>query len=206
MNARETPYRRGPGYPEHYRDWRFAAGAGLRTHRRESRALGSLLARVPEAAGPWLDMPAGTGRLSGLLPGSAVRVDRDPAMLAAGTGNGPRVCAAASRLPFTDGAFAGALCMRLMHHLADRDERIAILAELRRVSRGPVLVSYFEALSLQHLRRVLTRALGRPRSGRCAVTWRRFRSDLLTAGLTPIARRHLRPLVSEQCLVLARRV
>jgi hypothetical protein len=199
----ETPYLRGPGYPEHYRDRRFATGTGARTHRRESRALDRLLALIPEEAGPWLDMPAGTGRFAELLPGPVVQVDRNHAMLAAGASNRPRVCAAGSCLPFPADTFAGALCLRLMHHLPSGTERTLILAELHRVSRGPILVSYFDSLSLQHLRRVLGRTLGRHRSGRCAIPWRRFRGELRQAGLEPEAKVHLWPLFSEQCLVLA---
>ena len=203
MDPAETPYLRGPGYPEHYRDCRFTTGTGARTHRRESRALGRLLALVPEGVGPWLDMPAGTGRFCELLPGPVVQVDRNCAMLAAGVGDRPRVCAAGSCLPFPADTFAGALCLRLMHHLPSPWERARILAELRRVTRGPILVSYFDALSLQHLRRVLGRALGRHRSGRCAIPWRRFRGELRQAGLEPAAKVHLWPWFSEQALVLA---
>ncbi len=203
MEPAETPYLRGPGYPEHYRDRRFTTGTGPRTHRREVRALDRLLAQVPDAAGPWLDMPSGAGRLSDRLPGPVVQVDRHLSMLAAGTVARPRICAAGHRLPFPDGTFSGALCLRLMHHLPHGSERIGILTELRRVTRGPILVSFFEALSLQHLRRILARALGKTRTGRCAITWRRFCGDLRQAGLEPEARLRLSPLVSEQSLVLA---
>ena len=204
MEPAETPYLRGPGYPEHYRDRRFTTGTGPRTHRLEVRALERLLARVPNATGPWLDMPSGTGRMSDLLPGPVVQVDRHRSMLAVGgEPSQTRICAAGNRLPFPDHTFAGALCLRLMHHLPHESERIGILTELRRVTRGPILVSFFEALSLQHLRRVLARALGKTRTGRSAITWRRFCGDLRSAGLEPEARLRLGPLVSEQCLVLA---
>lgn len=205
MEPVETPYERGPGYPEHYRDRRFAVGTGPRTWRREVRAVSRLLSLVPEAGGPWLDMPSGTGRLSSLLPSPVVQVDRARAMLAASPVPGARVCASASRLPFAPDTFAGALCFRLLHHIPDAGERVRILAELARVTRGPVLVSYFDAASAQHVRRVLRRALGRP-SRRVAVSWRQLRGDLRRAGLAPETRVRLRPWLSEQTVVLARRV
>ena len=206
MEPADTPYERGPDYPEHYRDRRFTDGTGARTHRREVLALSRLLSLVPDAGGPWLDIPSGAGRLSALLPGPVVQVDRNRAMLAASPGNRPRVCAAGSRLPFAAETFGGALCFRLMHHLHREDERVRILAELARVSRGPVLVSYFDAVSLQHVRRILRRALGGRRSGRTAITWREFHRNLRRAGLSPQARLPLGRWISEQCVVLARRV
>lgn len=203
MKRAETPYRRDPGYAIHYRDERFRVATGPRTHLREVEAIRTLLDRAGAAGGCWLDMPCGAGRLSDLLPGKVVQVDRDRAMLTACTGSHPRVCGSGRSLPFRDGAFDGALCMRLMHHLAAADDRVAVLAELRRVTRGPVVVSFFESRSLQHLRRRLGRALGRPRSDRAAVSFAAFRDDLRAAGLQAVAWVPLRRFVSEQWIVLA---
>jgi SAM-dependent methyltransferase len=154
--------------------------------------------------GLWLDVPCGAGRLTPLLPQPVVQVDRDLAMVRACPGGaGLRICASAHRLPFADGLFAGVLCMRLLHHIPDATERRAILGELSRVSRGPVILSFFHALSLQHLRRQVRRGLGRRASGRSAVTWRSFRRDLDAANLHVVRRRPLRRFFSEQWLVLA---
>jgi hypothetical protein len=210
VEADETPYIRPGGYPEHYRDQRFAAGSGRRTHSRETRAICHLLDLAaelgPKAAGPWLDAPSGAGRMSTLLPGPVVQVDRDLAMLTASAGAGPRVCASVQRLPFRDRAFAGVLCMRLLHHIPTAEERRRILAELRRVSRGPVLLSFFHSVSLQHARRCLARRLYKARSGRSAVRWQDFAEDLRVAGLEVVATRPLARFISEQWLVLARPV
>jgi ubiquinone/menaquinone biosynthesis C-methylase UbiE len=200
-----TPYRREPGYAERYRDRRFSTGHGERTDRRERAALRALLASVPAPAGPWLDVPAGAGRLCSLLPGPVVQVDRDAAMLALTAAPGPRVRGCASALPFADGAFAGVLCCRLLQHLPRPEERIAVLRELARVSRGPVVVSFFDAWSLLHLRRRLRRWLGKPRSGRGATSRSTFRREALAAGLVPVRAVALLRLVSEQTLVLCRR-
>lgn len=209
----ETPYHRPKGYAEHYRDKRFVVGSGRRTNQREQRVLGTLLALVEAAAttapaarqNRWLDVPSGTGRLGGLLPGGApVHCDRSISMLHATATERLRVCASAHCLPFRDGAFAGVLCMRLLHHIADQTERRWILSELRRVSSGPLIVSFFHSYSVQHARRVLARLLGKRHSGRCAVRYAVFRRDLEAAGYEIVVARPLARFISEQWLVLAR--
>ena len=202
--APETPYVREPGYALRYRDARFTSGTGPDTHRREVAVIRALLARSGASGGAWLDIPCGTGRLSELLPGDVLRVDRDLQMLTACPAGTPRVCASARALPWPDDTFEGALCMRLMQHLADRDERVAILAELRRVTRGPVVVSFFHSICLQHARRVLRSRLGGRASRRIALQARNFRQDLAAAGLHAVAEIPLRRFVSEQWIVLAR--
>jgi ubiquinone/menaquinone biosynthesis C-methylase UbiE len=114
----------------------------------------------------------------------------------------PRICASATALPFPDGTFTGALCMRLLQHLPHAKERTRILAELRRVTDGPVLVSFFDSRTLQHVRRVLRRATGKTRSGRCAITRTAFARELEAAGLRPLAWLALRRFIAEQTLVL----
>ena len=81
-----------------------------------------------------------------------------------------------------------------------------MLGELARVSRGPVLFSYFEAHSLPALRRRVQRCFGKTRSGRSAVAWRELRASLAAAGLRPLRRIPLLRWFSEQTLVLATRV
>lgn len=203
---RETPYEREPGYAQRYCDQRFRAGSGAATDRRERRALRALLAGHAWPEGPWLDAPAGAGRLSGELPGPTVQVDRDPHMLRAAGDGRPRACASVHALPFADRTFAGVLCHRLLQHIATAVERIDILRELARVSRGAIVVSFFDARSLQHGRRTLRRWLGKARSGRSAITRSAFLAECAAAGLRPLAMAPLRRFVAEQTLVLCRPV
>ena len=212
MDCPETPYLREAGYAERYRDQRFGTGTGVGTHRREVRALQALLAALPadaDTTAPWLDVPAGAGRLTGLLPASAsaVQADRNLSMLkAAGPGH-RRICASAQLLPFADRSFAGVLCMRLLHHVPGAEERIRILRELGRVSRGPVVLSFFHAVSLQHLRRGLgRRRWGRRPSRRVAIRLGMLVDELHAAGLAVVKTQPLRRFVSEQWLLLLRRV
>ena len=198
----ETPYEREDGYAARYRDRRFAAGSGAGTDRRERAALRALLADCPSPPGTWLDAPSGAGRMSGESPQPVIQVDRDPAMVhAAGPGRA-RVCASVHALPFADSAFAGVLCHRLLQHIPTTAERIDILRELARVSRGPIVVSFFDARSLQHLRRLARRCFGKKRSGRCAVARGAFLAEVRAAGLRPLAVRSLRRWIAEQTLVV----
>ena len=200
----ETPYVREPGYARRYRDERFHSGSGAATDRRERAVLRSLLREAAPPPGPWLDVPSGAGRMSDELPGDTVQVDRDPAMVAACPGARPRLCASVHHLPFADGRFAGVLCHRLLQHIATPAERIDILRELRRVSVGVLVVSFFDACSLQHLRRRVRRWLGKNRSGRSSVSRRAFLAELRAAGWQPVRAVALRRFVGEQTLVLCR--
>ncbi|MGB3968457.1 MAG: class I SAM-dependent methyltransferase, partial [Planctomycetota bacterium] len=132
-------------------------------------------------------------------------VDRDPAMLRAAGNAHPRACASVLALPFRTGAFAGVLCHRLLQHIATPVERIAMLRELARVARGPIVVSFFDACSLQHWRRVVHRCFGKQRSGRSAIRRATFLAECRAAGLRPLAIVPLRRFVAEQTLVLCRR-
>lgn len=202
---RETPYDREPGYARRYRDDRFRTGSGAATDRRERAALRALLAIARWRAGPWLDAPSGAGRMSDELPRPVVQVDRDPEMVAAAPGGSARACASVHALPFPDGCFAGALCHRLLQHIPTPGERIDILRELARVTRGPIVVSFFDSFSLQHLRRRLRRRLGARASGRSALSRRRLAAEIEAAGLRLLAVQPLRRFFSEQTLVLCER-
>ena len=202
---RESPYVREPGYALRYRDRRFRCGTGATTDRRERAALRALLQHATPTNGVWLDAPAGAGRLTDELPGTGVRVDRDRAMLLAADERHPRICASVHALPFADRCFAGTICMRLLQHIATPVERIDILRELNRVTRGPIVVSFFDSRSLQHLRRRLRPLLGKRPSGRSAVSRRAFVAELRAAGLVPVAVRALARGFAEQTLVLCLR-
>ena len=197
----ESRYDREPGYALRYRDRRWVNGSGAGIDRGERRALRSLLRAADFGPAPWLDAPSDAGRLSVGLPGPVVQLDRDPEMVRAAGDQHARACASVHALPFVESTFAGVLCMRLLQHIATPVERIDILRELARVSRGPVLVSFFDARSLQHLRR---RLRGKRRSGRSAVARGAVHDELRAAGIEPQQTSALRRFVGEPTLVLAR--
>lgn len=206
----ETPYVREPGYAERYRDRRFQCGTGPRTDQRERNLLRNLLAQaaahLPQrTTWRWLDIPCGTGRMSAELPGQVVQVDRDPNMPALCAGD-CRVAASAQCLPFLAQTFHGVLCHRLLQHIPSAAERHAILRELRRVGSHVLIASFFDAWSFTNLRRQLQRALGKPRTGRNAISRRAFCAELHAAGWQPLALAALARGWSEQTLVLCRAV
>jgi ubiquinone/menaquinone biosynthesis C-methylase UbiE len=202
MSVHESRYQREPGYAERYRDRRFQTGSGSGTDYKERLALASLIEQASYPPGPWLDAPCGAGRLSDELPAQPILVDRDPSMVFAADNAKTRVCASVHSLPFRDATFSGVLCMRLLQHIATPVERTTILRELARVSRGPIVVSFFDSCSLQHLRRTLRPLLGKRKSQRHAVNRRRFEQEVAAAGLQIISMSALARFIGEQTLVL----
>jgi len=89
-----------------------------------------------------LNVGAGTGSYEpsdryvvSIEPSSEMRAGR------AGLGRHPAVSARADSLPFDDGAFAAAMALLTVHHWPDLE---AGLAEVRRVTRGPVVVMTYD--------------------------------------------------------------
>jgi SAM-dependent methyltransferase len=208
-----APYREATAADAYAKD-RFTRGTGPATDRREREALAEMLARTGLGRGARvLDCPAGAGRLADLLAARGFDVvagDQSEAMLghAAGALSGaglPRRLAAADALalPFRDASFDLVLCHRLLHHLATEPERRALLASLAAASRRWVLVSWFDAATLQSLRRAIRRPF-RP-SGRHGLLRAALERDAAAAGLAPVAFRALRPFVSELTFALMRR-
>lgn len=81
---------------------------------------------------------------------SAVGVELSPQSAGLAWRSGTRtVLGDALRLPFTADAFDAALCTLTLHHFAD-EHAIALLREMARVSRGPVLVNDLERTRLNY--------------------------------------------------------
>jgi SAM-dependent methyltransferase len=115
-----------------------------RTYARHRRADPRIAAHIHASLGDArtvLNVGAGTGSYEpsdrwvlGVEPSATMRAQR-PA------GAAPAIAARAEALPFDDGAFDAAMACVTIHHW----ERLEVgLAELRRVSRGPVVVFTFE--------------------------------------------------------------
>jgi len=173
------------------------------THRAEVRTIRRLLGdRAPGAS--VLDVPCGNGRLTGLLaeyaPGPRMGADASaPMAREARAGLDLAVVANGARLPFPDDSVDLVVCVRLLHHLHDAEDRRRVLRELARVGRGSVLVSFYSSTTLQGLRR---RYRPKRPSSRTGIRPAAFRRELAAAGLTVVESRSLLPLVREQTLVL----
>ena len=168
---------RREGTAARYRKERFPP----RRARSEQRAVARLLPGL--APGRRLDLACGAGRFGTLLAreGPVVGVDSSAGMLAEARAEGAYaalLCGDAFQLPFRDGAFAGALCVRLLPHFGPEDRR-RVLAELRRVVRGRAVVSFFDAATLEALRARRKRTRG---ASRRAIRLREFEEDLAATG------------------------
>ncbi len=124
------------------------------THRRECRCIRTALAGVP-ARGSLLDLPCGAGRFLPLLVGElclkVTEADASQHMVAkakqaadlAGYDDASFAVADALTTGFDDDQFDATLCNRLLHHFHERRVRTAALCELRRITRGPIVLSFF---------------------------------------------------------------
>lgn len=116
-------------------------GVGYGVVRQEDpRIRDRLLAALGDAA-PVLNVGAGAGSYEP-LDRAVVAVEPSAAMISQrSAGAAPVAHAVAERLPFVDGAFGGAMAVLTVHHWPDAP---AGLAEVRRVTAGPVVVLTFD--------------------------------------------------------------
>ena len=177
---------RGKDEASHYRCERFPP----RRARAEERTVAKLLPDLGE--GLRLDLACGAGRFGALLAGGGrvVALDASEDMLREARTTGAYAALLAGdafRLPFRDGAFAAASCVRLLPHFG-ADDRRRILSELRRVVRGRAVVSFLDAATLEALRARRKRTRG---ASRRAIRLRDLEEDLAASGwrLVRVARK-----------------
>lgn len=181
----------------------------------EKRALERALDAIPRGASV-LDLPCGTGRLTGILLDRGYRVtgaDSSPAMVARAQGlwstTAPQVrfeVRDALNTTYADGAFDGVVCNRLFHHFLEPGVRRAALAELKRVTKGAIVVSFFNLNSLGAWSRKIRYALqGREIKDRIAISPATFRADCEAVGLTLKEVVLARPLLAQQCYAVITR-
>jgi SAM-dependent methyltransferase len=100
---------------------------------------------------------------------------------------------------FDDDSFDAVICNRLLHHYPSPDLRRRALAELRRISRGVVLVSYFSNRALSAIRFHVGKALqGRTPTDRVPIWFSALESDLDQAGLVVVSKYPVRYGLSPQ--------
>jgi SAM-dependent methyltransferase len=123
-------------------------GHGYATVRRPDPRIAAMLLEALGDARTVLNVGAGAGSYEpadryvvAVEPSAAMRAQRPPSCV-------PAIDATAERLPFDDGAFDAALASVTVHQWSDRARG---LAELRRVTRGPVVVLTFDGDELERL-------------------------------------------------------
>lgn len=138
---------------------------------REFAILERQLAGQPRS-GTLLDLPSGGGRLSDQLARHAdllVEADIGLGQLLYNKEHyeGPPkrvwMTASAFHIPFQDESLDGVVCCRLCHHLPTAEERERLVAELLRVSRRFVIMTFFDHHSVKNYLRRLRRPFdGKP--------------------------------------------
>ncbi len=182
---------------------------GTRKDRRERSRIARCLAGVARGSRV-LDVPCGTGRLLPFLCGLGYRVcgaDSSEHMVARarrfaadhGLEDVELRAASVFDMPYADGAFDAVVCNRLLHHFAEPQTRRRALLELKRISRGPIVVSFFRNRTFGALRFRLKWLLRRRRPvDRIPISLRAFRADVEAAGLVVRKAMGVRPLISTQ--------
>jgi SAM-dependent methyltransferase len=158
----------GTDYQGEFQDLELAAAYNLQFRRRplklgvtprESLLIRRFVRRVGRSQAI-LEIPCCGGRLTHAFPDATdfvieadialgqVRYGRQASKL-----DVPRVwmTASAFHIPLRDGCVDGTICVRLSHHLPTPLERERLFAELLRVSRRFVIVTFFDRHSLKHL-------------------------------------------------------
>jgi SAM-dependent methyltransferase len=88
------------------------------------------------------------------------------------------------RTTFAAGSFDAVVCNRLFHHYREPALRRAALAELRRISSGPLVVFYFDRFALDTIRLAGLRAIfGKFVNDRFPIPGKRFAAEAATVGL-----------------------
>lgn len=142
--------RDAPNKARRYMERRYRTPDQRLVNALESRVIKRYVDAITRPGDSLLDLACGYGRFSeyGIRRGLRVTVaDKNSAMLELVTsrlGPVPSYCCRSHELPFEDGAFDAAICIRLIQHLRTADERRATLRELARVTRGDVVVSVYD--------------------------------------------------------------
>jgi ubiquinone/menaquinone biosynthesis C-methylase UbiE len=179
-------------YPSEY--------SNRRRDRRERDCILACLSAIPSGA-RLLDLPCGTGRMTRLLVEGGYRVtsaDISEAMLSQARENYHDYQEQTSaKVPqvrfelrdvlatgFADDEFDGACCIRLFHHFAEAETRRRALRELRRICRGPIVVTFLNSFALDRVSYWLqARLRGRKRVHQLPISMKTFSADIAAAGL-----------------------
>jgi 2-polyprenyl-3-methyl-5-hydroxy-6-metoxy-1,4-benzoquinol methylase len=189
--------------------------SGTGTDRREKKCLlkALKLAKIP-AGSSVLDCPCGPGRLFPILKKSGFRITGadisasmvDQARLYAGpTGincldEKDKLCLAnLFDTGFEAGQFDAVICHRIFQYFSQPRERLLALTELRRISSGPLIVSFLCNWSIDALWHYIMRALRLIRSQKCRpISPLTFTEEMRSAGFKIKCWIAMRPFISKR--------
>ncbi len=162
-----------------------------RNDQREWRAIQRCLKKLPAGCG-LLDFPCGSGRLLGLLRERGFKVsgaDSSPCMLKKVRAEIDTDGIALYERDifdsgFEDNQFDAVICNRLFHHFIKSEDRRKAIAELRRISKGPVVLSFFNIFSLSMSYRILRKRLkGKRLTDRVPVRLAALKAEIESCGM-----------------------
>ncbi|HHI79260.1 MAG TPA: class I SAM-dependent methyltransferase [Planctomycetes bacterium] len=160
-----------------------------------------------------LDIPCGAGRFAPLLASFGVRylgADHSPHMIhlchqslsEAGHPSLGFFRSDARALGLRSKAVDLCCCLRLLHHFPQREDRAKILAQLRRVCRGPVILSFLDGGSPKQWFHRTRLALGGRQSRRTLLEVQELREEAADAGFQLAKTWSLSGLFSGQSIAL----
>ena len=153
--------------PDHSKNYYFKHRQGLRRRLTTWREMAIARKALQIAGGPRtiLDLPCGAGRFWPMLAEDPERkllaADNSQAMIDVTREFQDKKLRArfkcfqtsAFSIDMSDASVDNIFCMRLLHHIAEKSDRLAILKEFHRVTRKTVCISMWVEGNLQALRR-----------------------------------------------------
>ncbi len=189
----------------------YNAQTGTATHRREVRCFKSAMAGI-ERRSSVLDLPCGTGRLLPMLNGLGYHVteaDSSPHMVDLAQqyaleqgldGELHEYCVSnALQTTWDDNTIDVVISNRLFHHFFESSVRRQALAELWRICKHRLIVSFFNSVCVDGMIwHGKAKLRGDSTSGRVPIRAAAFRADVEACGLRLVNLNGTRPLISKQ--------
>lgn len=191
-----------------YDDRRFIGLKGRWTHKREKECLEKMLAVIPKGD-KILELPCGTGRLTEFLLELGYEVTAadisDEMMRHAKSKTetfGSKVSfekADIENLKYEDNAFSAIAVIRLLHHIPSTLHS-KVLAELHRVTKKWLVITYSNKHTFQNLRRNIKAIY--TKEPRYSISKEQFLTEVTQAGFKVVKYLPLFPFISEEVFVL----
>jgi len=193
-----------------YDHTRFRSPKGIFLDRREKKLIGGLLSHLPKGS-LVLDLACGTGRITEFLLSRGYKVwgaDISKEMLKVAeeklSSLGKSVNfyqAEAEDLPFEGKIFDSATCIKLFGHIPP-EIRIKILQELKRVTKGPLVVAYYLSGPIANSKRKIRKFLTGNKAPWFPITKKCLRKEITLANLKILEEKPALAFVSETLILL----
>ncbi|RME84131.1 MAG: class I SAM-dependent methyltransferase [Planctomycetota bacterium] len=161
--------------------------------RREKKAILKLLRGIPKSS-KILDIPCGTGRITRFLYENGYQVvgaDSSESMIQIARSISSKDSISLDfeiqnlfSTTYPDHAFDVLVCNRFFHHLYNSSSRVTALKELARITKGPIILSFFYLYSFSGLISFCKKKLFTPDNlDRIPISLKTLEKDIQNAGL-----------------------